>query len=133
MKAGEVRASQRERTALAILICYSLLVAVVQVSLDDLSEGTISIHSFLICYSFIQVVAVAFSLAVNQSSARCGKSFMRIESDMYADLRIENVPRASMDRNVGMNLRFESGSVRIRLGFFQGLFATGTRAEEGPR
>jgi len=62
-----------------------------------------------------------FSPAVNESSARCGKSFMRIDADMYADLRIENMPKASMSRRVGMNRKFEGGSVCASPLIFSGL------------
>ena len=60
------------------------------------------------------------------------KSFMRIDTDSYAGLRIENMPKASMSRSVGMNREIGSRSVPVWALIFSGLFAVGTRAEEGP-
>jgi len=57
---------------------------------------------------------------------------MRIDTDSYADLRIENMPKASMCRSVGMNQRTKSSSVRAWALAFSGLVCGGRRAEEGP-
>lgn len=59
------------------------------------------------------------------------KVFYAYCRDSYADLRIENMPEASMSRSVGMNRRTESGSVPARPWIFQGLFAVVMRAEAG--
>ena len=77
------------------------------------------------CRSSLTASAAEFSLAVNGSLALGRKCFIRSRADRYADLRIENMPKASMCRSVGMNRRIESGSVRAWASIFSGLACGG--------